>query len=169
MATPNSVIQLIQKVQNSSTPYSQSTSPSKPHTSPTATPLAPNFWTNKIQNCLHVLQRNYRLRPLVSFWTHFTFTVLPAVPALHPADTRMLQLQRRNRRTHGFRTFSPFGPNVWNNLRQNMMHSAALYLQKQTRDLSLLRIFQLCNTAGGKKKRKREKIIKSKPVSKRIL
>ena len=50
-------------------PHSQSstTTPSKPHTSPTATPLAPNFRTNKIQNCLHVLQRNHRFRSLLSF------------------------------------------------------------------------------------------------------
>ena len=33
---------------NCCTTYSQSTMPSILHTSPTATPLAPNFWTNKI-------------------------------------------------------------------------------------------------------------------------
>ena len=49
-------------------PYSQSTMPSKLHTSPTATPLAPNFWMNKIQNCLHVLQCNHRFCPVLSFW-----------------------------------------------------------------------------------------------------
>ena len=51
------------------TPHSQSSTPSKLHNSPTATPLAPNFWTDKIQNCLHVLQRNHRFCPLLSFWT----------------------------------------------------------------------------------------------------
>ena len=65
------------------TPYSQSTMPSKLHTSPTATPLAPNFWMNKIQNCLHVLECNHRFRSLLSFWaTYYTFTVLPALSAL---------------------------------------------------------------------------------------
>ena len=38
------------------------------HTSPTATPLAPNFWTDKIQNCLSVLQHNHRFRSFLSFW-----------------------------------------------------------------------------------------------------
>ena len=48
--------------------HSESTTPSKPHSSPTATPLAPSFWTNKIQNCLPVLQRNHRFCSLLSFW-----------------------------------------------------------------------------------------------------
>ena len=64
------------------TPYSQSTTPSKLQTSPTATSLAPNFWTNNIQNCLHVLQRNHRFRTLLSFWVYYAFTVLPAPSAL---------------------------------------------------------------------------------------
>ena len=32
------------------------------------------------------------------------------------SDTRMLKIQRFNRKTHGFRTFSHFGPHIWNNL-----------------------------------------------------
>ena len=50
------------------TPHFQSTMPSKLHTTPTATPLAPNFWTNKIQNCLHVLKCNHKFHSLLSFW-----------------------------------------------------------------------------------------------------
>ena len=41
-------------------------------------------------------------------------------------DTRMLKLQRFNRKTHGFRTFSNFGPHIWNNLPQDIRHSATL-------------------------------------------
>ena len=42
------------------------------------------------------------------------------------SDTRMLKLQRFNRKTHGFPTFSHFGPHIWNNLPQDSRHSAAL-------------------------------------------
>ena len=42
------------------------------------------------------------------------------------SDTRMLKIQRFNRKTHGFRTFSHFGPHIWNNLPQDIRHSATL-------------------------------------------
>ena len=54
--------------------------------------------------------------PLI-FLSCYTFTVLPALSALRASsDTRMLRLQRFNRKTHGFRTFSHFGCHMWNNL-----------------------------------------------------
>ena len=59
------------------------------------------------------------------------------------SDIRMLKLQRFNDKTHGFRTFSHFGLHIWNNLPQDTRHS--LFLQSQTQDISLLRIFQLSN------------------------
>ena len=40
--------------------------------------------------------------------------------------TRMLKLQRFNRKTHGIRTFSHFGPHIWNSLPQDIRHSATL-------------------------------------------
>ena len=63
------------------------------------------------------------------------------------SDTRMLKTQRFNRKTHGFRTFSHFGPPHLEQSpprHQALCHS--LFLQKQTQDISLLRIFQLSNT-----------------------
>ena len=53
--------------------------PSKLHISPTATPMAPNFWTNQAQSCLHVLQRSHILSALIflNYCTH-----IPKVPAL---------------------------------------------------------------------------------------
>ena len=44
------------------------------------------------------------------------------------SDTRMLKLQRFSRKTHGFRTFSHFGPHIWNYLPQDIRHSATLSL-----------------------------------------
>ena len=64
------------------------------------------------------------------------------------SDTRMLKIQRFNRETHGFCTFSHFGPHIWNNLPQNIRHSATLSSFKSQLKtflwaISLLRIFQL--------------------------
>ena len=50
------------------------------------------------------------------------------------SDIRMLKIQRFNRKTHGFRTFSHFGPHIWNNLPLDIRHS--LLLQKPTRHFS---------------------------------
>ena len=58
------------------------------------------------------------------------------------SDTRVLKLQRFNCKTHGFHTFSHFGPHIWNNLPQYIM---LLYFQKQTGNIYLSRIFQLSN------------------------
>ena len=48
------------------------------------------------------------LLSLIIFLSCYPFTVLPAQPCLRfsLSDTRMLKLQRFNRKTHGFRTFS---------------------------------------------------------------
>ena len=77
------------------TPHSQSTTPPKLHTTPTATPLAPNFWTNKIQNCWHVLQRNHRFCSLLSFWTIplQSFPLSPLFVRHTHAQTPVLQQQ----------------------------------------------------------------------------
>ena len=42
------------------------------------------------------------------------------------SDTRMLKIQRFNRKTHGFRIFSHFGSHIWNNLPHDIRHSATL-------------------------------------------
>ena len=77
------------------------------------------------------------------FLSCYTFTVLPALSALRQKS--MLKIQRFNHKTHGFRTFSHFGPHIWNNLPQDIRHSATLSSLKSKQDISLLRIFQLSN------------------------
>ena len=72
-----------------------SNTPSKMHPSPTTTPLAHRFWMNLIQNWLHVLQRNHRFCPVLSFWA--TTQLQPLCRSLRSSsDTRMLKLQEFN-------------------------------------------------------------------------
>ena len=42
--------------------------------------------------------------------------------ALRSSDTRMLKIQQCKRKTHGFCTFSCFGPHIWNSLPQDLRH-----------------------------------------------
>ena len=42
------------------------------------------------------------------------------------SDTRMLEIQKYKRKTHGFRTFSCFGPHIWNSLPQDLRHCSTL-------------------------------------------
>ena len=38
------------------------------------------------------------------------------------SDARMLEIQQYKRKTHGFRSFSCFGPHIWNSLPQDLRH-----------------------------------------------
>ena len=48
----------------------------------------------------------------------------PSLSLCSSSDTRMLKLLCFNRKTHGFRSFSYFGPHIWNNLPQDVRHSS---------------------------------------------
>ena len=61
-------------------------------------------------------------------WENYSWRFSFIRLALHEplSDTRMVKIQRFNRKTHGFRTFSHFGPHIWNNFPQDIRHSATL-------------------------------------------
>ena len=80
------------------------------------------FWTNPIQNCLHVLQCNHRFCPF--YLSELLHLYIPSCSLCSSSDTPKLQPQ-----THGFHTFSHFGPHIWNNLPQDTRHCATLLLQ----------------------------------------
>ena len=42
------------------------------------------------------------------------------------SEARMLEIQQYKRKTHGFRTFSCFGPHNWNSLPQDFRHCSTL-------------------------------------------
>ena len=42
------------------------------------------------------------------------------------SDTCMLEIQQYKRKTHGFRTFSCFGPHIWNSLPHDLRHCSTL-------------------------------------------
>ena len=125
MGTPNSVIQPMQEVQN------------------TAAHLI--LTTPRHQNCTSLLQQLhwFPVPERIKFETacmcyntitgsapSYLFELLhlcsPSRSLRSSSDTRMLKLQRFNRRTHGFHIFSHFGPHIWNNLPQGIKQSVIL-------------------------------------------
>ena len=127
---------------NLSSDWLQSYTPSKLHTSPTATPLAPNFWTDKIQNCLHVLQRNHRFRSLLSFWAATPLQSFPLSPLfVRHTHAQIPTLQPQNPWLSHFLTLWP--PHLEQSPPRHQALCYSLFLQKSTQDISLLRIFPL--------------------------
>ena len=61
-----------------------------------------------------------------SYLSELLYLCSPSRSLRSSSDTRMFKIQRFNRKTHGFRTFSHFGPHIWNNLPQDIRHSATL-------------------------------------------
>ena len=51
-----------------------------------------------------------------SYFSELLHLYSPSRSLRSSSDTRMLKIQRFNRKTHGFRTFSHFGRYIWNNL-----------------------------------------------------
>ena len=60
------------------------------------------------------------------------------------SDTRMLKIQQYKCKTHGFCTFSCFGPHIWNSLPQDLRHCSILsFFKAKLKNLPLLFLPQL--------------------------
>ena len=125
MGTPNSVIQPMQKVQNTAArlilraPCHQNCTPllQQRH-------WLPNFKRIKYKTACRCYNTITGSAP--SYLSELLHLYSPSRSLRSSSDTRMLKLQRFNRKTHGFRTFSHFGPHIWNNLPQDIRQSATL-------------------------------------------
>ena len=84
----------------------------------------------------------HTLSAAVQLASTFSCTLLSAF--IH-SDARMLKIQQYKRKTHGFRTFSCFGPHIWNSLPQDLRvrHCSTLssFNCSQTENLPLLTVF----------------------------
>ena len=125
MGTPNSVIQPLQKIQNFAARLVL-LAPRHHH----ATPLLEK---------LHWLPISERIKYKVAcmcfgaingsgpaYLSELLHVYTPSRTLRSSSDTRMLETQQYKRKTHGFRTFSCFGPHIWNSLPQDLRHCATL-------------------------------------------
>ena len=121
MGTPNSVIQPLQKIQNFAARLVL-LAPRHHH----ATPLLEK---------LHWLPISERIKYKVAcmcfgaingsgpaYLSELLHVYTPSRTLRSSSDTRMLEIQQYKRKTHGFRTFSCFGPHIWNSLPHDLRH-----------------------------------------------
>ena len=61
-----------------------------------------------------------------AYFSELLHVYTPSRTLRSSSDTCMLEIQQYKRKTHGFRTFSCFGPLIWNSLPQDLRHCATL-------------------------------------------
>ena len=95
-----------------------------------------------MQNCLHVLQHNHRFGSLLSFWAATPLQSFPLSPLfMRHMHAQTPTLQPQNTWLSHFLTLRP--PHLEQSPPRHQALCYSLFLQKQTRDISLCRIFQL--------------------------
>ena len=125
MGTPKSVIQPLQKIQNFAARLVHLAS--RHHHS---TPLLEK---------LHWLPISERIKYKVAcmcfsalngsgpaYLSELLHIYTPSRTLRSSSDTCMLEIQQYKRKTQGFRTFSCFGPHIWNSLPQDLRHCSTL-------------------------------------------
>ena len=143
MGPPNSVIQPLQKIQNFAARLVL---------------LAPrHHQATPFLEKLHWLPISERIKYKVAcmcfsaingsgpaYLSELLHVYTPSRTLRSSSDTRMLEIQQYKRKTHGFRTFSCFGPHIWNSLPQDLRHCSTLSSFKaklKTENLPLLTVF----------------------------
>ena len=119
MGAPNSVIQPLQKVQN----FAAKLILMAPRHHHSTHPLKKLHWlpiSKRIKYkagcmCFHAINGSgpTNLSERLHIYT-------PSRALRSSSDSCMLKIQRYKRKTHGFRTFTYFGPYVWNSLPQDL-------------------------------------------------
>ena len=114
MGTPNSVIQPLQKIQNFAARLVL-LAPHHHHSTPLLEKTA----------LLPISERiKYKLVCMCfsgpAYLSELLHVCTPSRTLRSSSDTRMLEIQQYKRKTHGFRTFSCFGPHIWNSLPQDL-------------------------------------------------
>ena len=119
MGIPSSVIQPMQKVQNTAARLILR-SPRHKNCTPLLQQLSWFLISERIQCNTACMYYNAVTGSVPSYLSELLHLYSPSGSLRSSSDTRMLKLQCFNRKTHGFRTFSHFGPHIWNNLPQDI-------------------------------------------------
>ena len=125
MGTLNSVIQPLQKIQNLAARLVL-LAPCHHHSTP-------------LLEKLHWLPISERIKYKVAcmcfsatngsgpaYLSELLHVYTPSCTLRSSSDTHMLKIQQYKRKTHGFRTYSCFGPHIWNSLSQDLRHCSTL-------------------------------------------
>ena len=122
MGCPLSVLQPLQKVQNSAARLIFKT----PHNHP-CTPLFKDLhWlpiSERINYKVASMCYNSLTGSAPTYLTDLLHIYTPSRSLRSASDTRKLKLQLYKRKSHGYRSFSCFGPQLWNSLPYHVRHS----------------------------------------------
>ena len=125
MGTPHSITQPIQKVQNTSAILILRTPGHQNCTSLLQQlhwlPVSERIKYKSACKCYNAI-----IGSAPSYLSELLHLYTPSHSLRSSSNTCMLKLQRFNCKNHGFRTFSHFGPHIWNNLPQDISRSATL-------------------------------------------
>ena len=125
MGTPNSVIQPLQKIQNFAARLVL-LAPRHHH----STPLLEKLHWLPISECIKYKVACMCFTAINGSGPAYLSELLHVYTLSHTlhssSDTCMLEIQQCKCKTHGFRTFSCFGPHIWNSLPQDLRHCSTL-------------------------------------------
>ena len=125
VGTPNSFIQPLQKIQN----FAARLVLLAPHHHH-STPLLEKLHWLPISECI-----KYKVACMCfsaingsgpAYLPELLHVCTPSHTLRSSSDTRMLEIQQYKHKTHGFHTFSCFGPPIWNSLPQDLRHCSTL-------------------------------------------
>ena len=125
MGTPNSVIQPLQKIQNFSARlvllaprhHHSTLLPEKLHW----LPISECFKYKVACMCFSAINASGP-----AYLSELLHVYTPSHTLCSSSDTCMLEIQQYKCKTHGFCTFSCFGPHIWNSLPQDLRHCSTL-------------------------------------------
>ena len=144
MGTPNSVIQTLQKIQNFAARLVL-LAPRRHHSTPLLEKLPwlpiskriKYMCSNAINgpSLAYVLPGynrsgwlgvKHQVTYLLAYLSELLHVYTPSRTLRSSSDSRILKIQQYKHKTHGFRTFSCFGPLIWNSLPQDLRHCSTL-------------------------------------------
>ena len=119
MGTPNSVIQPLQKIQNFAARLVL-LAPCHHHSTPLLEklhwiPISEHIKYKVTWMCFSAINGSGP-----AYLSELLHVYTPSCTLRSSSDTRMLEIQQYKCKTHGFRTFSYFGPHIWNSLPQDL-------------------------------------------------
>ena len=125
MGTPNSVIQPLQKIQNFAARLVL-LAPRHHHSTPLLEKL---HWLPISEHTKYKVTCKYFSAISGSgpaYLSELLHVYTPSHTLHSSSDTHMLEIQQYKCKTHGFHTFSCFGPHIWNSLPQDLRHCSTL-------------------------------------------
>ena len=125
VGTSNSVIQPMQKVQNAAAHFILR-APRHQHCTPLLQQLHWLPISERIKYKTACMCYNSITGSAPSYLSELLQLYSPSRSPRSSSDARILKLRLFNRKTRGFRSFSYFGPHIWNNLPQHVRHSNSL-------------------------------------------